>query len=248
MPFPRVPHVRGLLLAAGSGRRMGGPKALVRTGPDRPTLVEHAVTSLLDGGCDGVTVVVGAAGPEVTAIVAALGRDVDVVPCIDHLEGMGASVRSGLTSVTTANREGRDPVDAVLVSLVDLPDVGLEVVDRLLQTSAPAAVDTARATDTTDSPARGAAVDATPDPTAAQSEAGRPASGWRSVLARTAYEGTPGHPVVIGRDHWAAVAEAAVGDRGARDHFRTNEHVLVECGDLATGVDVDTPDELASRG
>ena len=239
MPFPRVPHVRGLLLAAGSGRRMGGPKALVRMGPDRPTLVEHAVTSLLDGGCDGVTVVVGAAGPEVTAIVAALGRDVDVVPCIDHLEGMGASVRSGLTSMTTANREGRDPVDAVLVSLVDLPDVGPEVVDRLLQTSAP---DATSAADTT------GATDVTPDPTAAPSDAGRPASGWRSVLARTAYEGTPGHPVVIGRDHWAAVAEAAVGDRGARDHFRTNEHVLVECGDLATGVDVDTPDELASRG
>ncbi len=237
MPLPRVPHVRGLLLAAGSGRRMGGPKALVRMGADRPTLVEHAVTSLLDGGCDGVTVVVGAAGPEVSAIVAALGRDVDVVPCIDHLEGMGASVRSGLTSMTTANREGRDPVDAVLVSLVDLPDVGPEVVDRLLQAAALG-----------DGIAPGGVVDVATDPTSAPGDAGRPASGWRTVLARAAYGGSPGHPVVIGRDHWAAVAEAAVGDRGARDHFRTNEHVVVECGDLATGIDVDTPDELASRG
>jgi hypothetical protein len=35
-----------------------------------------------------------------------------------------------------------------------------------------------------------------------------------------------------------------VGDRGARDHFRTHAHELVECGDLATGRDADTWSEL----
>lgn len=60
-------------------------------------------------------------------------------------------------------------------------------------------------------------------------------------LARAAYDGKPGHPVLLGRAHWAPVAEAAVGDRGARDYLaaRAEEVVLVECGDLATGVDVD---------
>jgi CTP:molybdopterin cytidylyltransferase MocA len=61
------------------------------------------------------------------------------------------------------------------------------------------------------------------------------------VLARAAYDGTPGHPVLIGRDHWAGVIAAATGDQGARDYLKPREVVLVECGDLATGRDVDTP-------
>lgn len=59
------------------------------------------------------------------------------------------------------------------------------------------------------------------------------------VLARASYDGVPGHPVLIGSDHWAGVVEAATGDRGARDFLTRREVVLVECGDLATGVDVD---------
>ncbi|GAA1927405.1 nucleotidyltransferase family protein [Nocardioides hwasunensis] len=58
-------------------------------------------------------------------------------------------------------------------------------------------------------------------------------------LARAAYDGVPGHPVLIGRDHWAGVVDTAIGDRGARDYLAGHEVALVECGDLATGVDVD---------
>ena len=72
-----------------------------------------------------------------------------------------------------------------------------------------------------------------------------PAQGdGRAALARAAYDGVPGHPVAIGRDHWAAVAATARGDRGARDHLRATPHLLVECGDLATGRDVDTAEDL----
>ncbi len=59
------------------------------------------------------------------------------------------------------------------------------------------------------------------------------------VLVRAAYGGTPGHPVVIGRAWWPRVMEVARGDRGARDLFAAEPHVLVECGDLATGGDRD---------
>ena len=56
---------------------------------------------------------------------------------------------------------------------------------------------------------------------------------------RAAYDGVPGHPVLIGRDHWDGVVASAVGDRGARDYLAAHGVALVECGDLATGVDVD---------
>ena len=49
----------------------------------------------------------------------------------------------------------------------------------------------------------------------------------------------PGHPVLLGRDHWAGVAATATGDAGARDYLRGRDVTLVECGDLATGRDVD---------
>ena len=61
---------------------------------------------------------------------------------------------------------------------------------------------------------------------------------------RSTYDGEPGHPVLIGRDHWAGVVETAEGDRGARTYFRTHEPVACECGDLATGRDLDRPEDL----
>ncbi len=64
-----------------------------------------------------------------------------------------------------------------------------------------------------------------------------------SVLARSAYDGTPGHPVLLGRDHWAGVAATAEGDQGAKAYLRDRDVLLVECGDLATGRDQDTPQD-----
>ena len=63
----------------------------------------------------------------------------------------------------------------------------------------------------------------------------------RQALVRATYDGRPGHPVLLGRDHWHGVLETATGDRGARDYLATNMVLLVECGDLASGVDVDSP-------
>jgi len=72
------------------------------------------------------------------------------------------------------------------------------------------------------------------------------AVGGRDVLARAAYGGRPGHPVLLGRAHWAGVRAAAVGDAGARGYLAGRADVaLVECGDLAVADDVDTPEQLA---
>ena len=58
----------GLLLAAGEGRRMGTPKALLRDGAGVPFL-DRAVGRLLDGGCASVTVVLGAAAEEARSVL-----------------------------------------------------------------------------------------------------------------------------------------------------------------------------------
>ena len=62
------------------------------------------------------------------------------------------------------------------------------------------------------------------------------------VLARATYEGRPGHPVLLGRDHWKAVIETAAGDEGAKGYLAGRHPLLVECGDLARGHDVDSLD------
>ncbi|NIJ13206.1 nicotine blue oxidoreductase [Saccharomonospora amisosensis] len=65
------------------------------------------------------------------------------------------------------------------------------------------------------------------------------------VVARAAYGGVPGHPVLLGRRWWSAVAATAEGDRGARRWLAGRDDVrLVECGDIGAGTDVDTPADL----
>lgn len=117
-----APRVAGLLLAAGSGSRMGTPKALVEL--DGRLLVERAHAALVAGGCDPVLVVLGAAADEVVARAVLPGAVVVVNP--DHASGMGSSLAVGLAAAT-----GLD-VDAVVIALVDQPGAGAAVVRRLI--------------------------------------------------------------------------------------------------------------------
>lgn len=65
-----------------------------------------------------------------------------------------------------------------------------------------------------------------------------------TALARATYHGEPGHPVLIGRDRWAAVRELAVGDAGAREYLSRHDVLEVPCEDVASGEDVDRPSDL----
>jgi CTP:molybdopterin cytidylyltransferase MocA len=65
-----------------------------------------------------------------------------------------------------------------------------------------------------------------------------------SVLARATYGGAPGHPVLIGRERWGAVAELADGDAGARHYLTQHDVAVVPCEDVAEGSDVDRPEDL----
>lgn len=60
-----------------------------------------------------------------------------------------------------------------------------------------------------------------------------------AVLRRAVYGGTPGHPVVIGRRHWSALAADLVGDRGAGAYLAAHDAERVECSDLWDGADID---------
>jgi CTP:molybdopterin cytidylyltransferase MocA len=107
----------GLVLAAGEGRRFGGPKQLARVG-GRP-LIEHALAAL--AGLDRSVVVLGARADEIRA-GAALG-DAEVVLCPGWAEGMGASLRTGLAAL--------DGEDEVVIVLADQPFITADVVARV---------------------------------------------------------------------------------------------------------------------
>lgn len=61
----------------------------------------------------------------------------------------------------------------------------------------------------------------------------------RSALRRAVYGGNPGHPALLGRDHWAEIASDLHGDRGAGAYLAAMGAERVECGDLWHGSDVD---------
>jgi CTP:molybdopterin cytidylyltransferase MocA len=58
---------------------------------------------------------------------------------------------------------------------------------------------------------------------------------------RATYAGRPGHPAVLDGPQIRALSSLA-GDRGARDLLRGGPKI--ECGELCSGRDVDTPDDL----
>jgi CTP:molybdopterin cytidylyltransferase MocA len=183
--------ITGLLLAAGAGRRAGGPKAL-RRDPDGTSWLQRTVGVLTAGGCDRVLIVLGAEADQ----AATLATGTEHVVAMDWQTGMSASLHAGLEALRPTD------TDAALIHLVDLPDIGPEVISRVLA----------------DGPVSQPPADA---------------------LARAVYGDRPGHPVLAGRRHWPGLAAAAAGDRGARDYLIAQRAYRVQCGDLATGRDVD---------
>ncbi|WP_433413415.1 nucleotidyltransferase family protein [Microtetraspora malaysiensis] len=108
-------EVVGVLLAAGSGRRMGTPKALVEFEGER--LADRGVRLLAEGGCDPVLIVLGAAEVRVPGAVA--------VHNPEWATGMGSSLRAGLAALPASAR-------AAVIALVDQPLVRPEAVRRLI--------------------------------------------------------------------------------------------------------------------
>jgi CTP:molybdopterin cytidylyltransferase MocA len=110
--------------AAGRGRRIGGPKALL-TYAGEPLAV-HVARTFLAAGCPRVVVVLGAGADELEPALGALPRVTTVRS--DPDAPMLASVLAGLAAAPEADLHG------VLVHAVDAPRVKTETVLRLLAT------------------------------------------------------------------------------------------------------------------
>lgn len=215
-----------LILAAGSGRRLGlGPKALLPW--DDSVLVVRAVRAAVSAGLHPVVT----AGPGFAEIERHLAEavpsdsgdpvepstsppppaspcppapTVELVPVPDAATGMSASWRAGISAIDAL--AGTTSATAVAVMLVDQPGVGTEVLRRLVADFDPARV------------------------------------------ARAAWAGRPGHPVMMSLANARAAAAEATGDEAARTWMRANRHLVdqVECGDLGDGSDIDTIADLRS--
>ncbi len=117
MPLPQsrlAPRHVGVLLAAGAGRRYGKPKVLVEG------WLDAAVGALRGAGCADVVVVLGAAEvvtpPGTTPVMAPRWQD-----------GLSASMRAGLAQADRLH------ADYAVLHVVDTPDVGPDVVARVLE-------------------------------------------------------------------------------------------------------------------
>jgi CTP:molybdopterin cytidylyltransferase MocA len=171
----------GLVLAAGSGQRFGGPKAPFVFEGER--LVDASVRLLRETGITDVYVVLGAWIGEVPYA--------KVIENPDFATGMASSLRRGINYLTTEEVH----VDRVVITLVDHIGLNVEALAELFHLE------------------------------------GR--------LIQATYEGEIGHPVVIGREHWAALISELAGDVGAKNYLMRNNAVRIELGKLASNTDLD---------
>jgi CTP:molybdopterin cytidylyltransferase MocA len=186
--------VAGLVLAAGSGTRFGGPKALAVTG--ERTWLEIVIGTLLQGGCRPVVVVLGASAGAARAGVCldrlATEREVEASAVLwvvnqAWADGRAGSVQCGLRAV---------PLEAsgVVVHAVDHPDVRSETVAALVK--AHQWVDP-------DSQAHHTL------PSGSTSGTGKPA---HKTVFLPVYLSHRGHPVLLARAVWPEVFALAPDD------------------------------------
>lgn len=113
--------IAAVILAAGAGRRMGGPKAQLRVEGD--TLLRRATRVALEAGCAPVVAVVGEGDPGPGV------EGVQVLPNPQAAEGMASSLRTGLAALPLE-------AEAVLILTVDQVEVDTILLKRLLALAA----------------------------------------------------------------------------------------------------------------
>jgi molybdenum cofactor cytidylyltransferase len=119
---PNSSEVAAIVLAAGTSRRMGTPKQLLRAG-DR-TLLELALDNVRKSAVDEIILVLGFAAAEIQQKISTDGLKVVINPA--YQLGMAGSLRSALTAV--------DPrAQAALIVLADQPYVRPVTLNALIE-------------------------------------------------------------------------------------------------------------------
>jgi molybdenum cofactor cytidylyltransferase len=162
-----VKRVTTVVLAAGKGARLGGPKALLawpgatKGAPERPLAIAHAEARL---AAESARVLVVARGSVIPALLGYVRPGIDLASSA-MADELGPA---GTLSVAAARI---DDADAVVVTPVDVPPARAETVARLL-----------------------ARLDA-PGPSGDHASTGAP--GALPLAARPRHKGGGGHPVVL---------------------------------------------------
>ncbi len=118
---PALNRIAGMIIAAGGGRRIGGPEALLHQ--DGKPLVDQMIDTLTEAGCGPIVVVLGAAADQVRE-TADLDRATVVVNRAWGT-GVGSSIRAGLAGLDD------DRIEAVVVVPVDMPGLTAAAVRRV---------------------------------------------------------------------------------------------------------------------
>lgn len=186
----RAALVSGVILAAGTSRRLGRPKQLLELGGE--PLLRHTVRNAMAAGLDEVVLVLGNRAEEIAASVGELGQRTVVNP--SFAAGQSTSLLVGIAAA-------RPEADGVMVMLGDQPLVSAAAMDRVI-----------------DAFRQG-----------------------RQAVVQATYAGAPGNPVLFDRSLLGELA-SVTGDEGARGVVRRHrdEAAMVEVGDVADVVDVDT--------
>ena len=121
---PAAMRVRAVILAAGRGARVGGPKALLTL--EGETFLARVARLLRRPGVERVTAVLGHDAERVR-LEAALPPDVAVIVNTRHAEGMLTSVLVGLDDAEASG------ADAILLHPVDHPLIDAATVDAVIR-------------------------------------------------------------------------------------------------------------------
>ncbi len=114
-----------IILAAGESKRLGRPKQTVRFAGQ--TLLERAVTTVLDSPVDTVIVVLGANAPDCRKILAPY--PVQVVMNNNWREGISASINAGLAAL---NRMEESDFDSAVFLMCDQPRLSAQLITELI--------------------------------------------------------------------------------------------------------------------
>jgi len=194
----------GIVLAAGRSLRMGRPKPLLRVGDE--TFLGRAVRLLRDAGCAGVSVVIAAGDDGAAAAAVASGASVVINPYPGSEQ-----IDSLRLAIGALPRESA----AAAILPVDLPRLATETVSTVIV-------------------AWRGSIDA--DPALPEREPladPREHAHLTPLAVVPSYRGEPGHPVVLSRALFAALAAPGL--------LRGLETVLERHADGVLSVEVDDP-------